>query len=130
MNQLEIETSLKRGSRVILSLAGSFRANHVSKLLMLVQSAQNMGLRVILSLARLKSADRDAVRSILNWRYRGVRIVHCPAYIREWLCNEEEVCESPGEPGQADAGGGHAESTPDGAIAEAQLARNSKEVAP
>lgn len=130
MNQLEIETSLKRRSRVILSLAGSFRANHVGKLHRLVESARGMGMRVTLSLAGLTSADQEAVRNILNWRDQGVRILHCPEYVRDWLRTETEVCESAAEIVPAGGDGRRAASTPDVAVAAGQLAHSSNEGAP
>lgn len=120
MKQLEIETSLKRRSRVILSLAGSLRASHIGKLLMLVESARGMGMRVTLSLARLKSADQEAVRGILNWRDREVRILHCPEYVREWLRTETEVHESATEAVQPDG-------TVSAAVHEGRFAGNTKE---
>ena len=130
MNRLEIETSLKRRSRVILALAGSFRANHIGKLGWLIESALGTGMHVTVSLAGLKSADQKAVRAILNWRDQGVRILHCPEYVREWLRTETEGCESAAESVQAGGDGRRAASTGNAAVAEGQLAHSSSEGEP
>jgi len=86
--RLEVETSFRGESRVVLSLSGGLHTNHLAKLLMLVQSAQGLGLQVTLNLAPLKSVDREALRGILGWRDRGVQFLQCPEYVQRWVRGE------------------------------------------
>lgn len=90
MTRLEIEVSFEGRSRVILFLSGGLRLNHLIKLLLLLESAQGLGLEVALNLASLRSAEGEALRDILGWRDLGVQILGCPTFIEEWLRNDAQ----------------------------------------
>ena len=96
MTRLELATSFRGNSRVVLSLSGGLQINHLVKLLMLVQSAQGLGLRVTLDLAQLRSVDREALREIVGWRDYGVQIRRCPEYVQEWFRTEKAAAGSTG----------------------------------
>ena len=94
MTRLEVATSFRGSSRVVLSLSGGLHANHLLKLLMLIQSAQGLGLRVTLDLAQLRSVDREALTEIIGWRDYGVQIHRCPEYVQERFRTEKAAAVS------------------------------------
>lgn len=91
---LEIEASFPGSSCVVLSLAGGLQASHLTKLRMLVQSAQGLGLHVTLNLVPLQSAELGALREALNWRDDDVTILGCPGYVESWVRNEVHAGEA------------------------------------
>lgn len=90
VTRLEIEVRFEGRSRAILSLSGSLRLGHLNKLVLLVRSAQGLGLVVALNLASLRLAEGEALREVLGWRDLGVHIFGCPPFIEEWLRNDAQ----------------------------------------
>ena len=85
---LEIEASFQGSSYVVLSLAGALQTSHLTKLRMLIHSAQGLSLQVSLNLAPLQSANLGALREVLGWQDYGVTILGCPDYVESWVRNE------------------------------------------
>jgi hypothetical protein len=48
------------------------------------------GQRVILDLIHLKLVDREAVRVLMRCESDGMKLEHCPAYVREWMRRERD----------------------------------------
>jgi hypothetical protein len=46
--------------------------------------------RVILDLIDLKLVDREGVRFLMRCEAEGMKLEHCPAYVREWMEREKD----------------------------------------
>jgi len=44
---------------------------------------------VVLDLNEVSLVDAEGVRFLLYCEMRGVRLAHCPAYVREWMVREK-----------------------------------------
>ena len=42
-------------------------------------------LRIALDMTDVKLVDRNAVTFLAQCETRGIRLLHCPAYVREWI---------------------------------------------
>jgi hypothetical protein len=84
---LKIQRTMDR--TVVFTVSGRLDAENVGELCKLID-AEPAGAVVVLDLADLVLADRDAVRLLRECR-TGERIVlrSCPAYIRVWMAAEE-----------------------------------------
>ena len=97
---LEIEASFQGSSYVVLSLAGALQTSHLTKLRMLIHSAQGLSLQVSLNLAPLQSANLGALREVLGWQDYGVTILGCPDYVESWVRNEFHTGGAPAQAAQ------------------------------
>lgn len=81
---LRIERSAeKRGTRIRLS--GEFRSEQLDDVRAEIGHG---GPRVTLDLDEVDLVDIDAVRFLQTCEGRGVEVVNCSAYIREWMNQE------------------------------------------
>ena len=81
---LKIERfSRKRGTRIRLS--GELRCQQLDDLRAEIEHA---GPRVTLDLVEVDLVDIDAVRFLRTCEARGIEVVNCSAYIREWMNQE------------------------------------------
>jgi hypothetical protein len=71
----------------VLKLIGQIRSEDVAEL-----SAQLKGgdTRVVLDLDELALVDAGVVRFLSASEQRGVELLNCPPYIREWIKREKE----------------------------------------
>lgn len=70
---------------VVFTLIGGLDADNVSELCHLID-AEPAGALVVLDLADLVLADRDAVRKLLDCETADrVVLRNCPAYVRVWM---------------------------------------------
>jgi hypothetical protein len=91
---LKIErNSGKRRTRICLS--GQLRSEHLDQLKSEVERA---GPRVTLDLEELDLADIEGVRFLNACESAGVSILHCSAYIREWMVQERSRPKNHPEP--------------------------------
>jgi hypothetical protein len=44
---------------------------------------------VVLDLGEVSLVDGEVVRFLLQCETRGIRLAHCPAYVREWMVREK-----------------------------------------
>jgi anti-anti-sigma regulatory factor len=44
---------------------------------------------VVLDLREVTLVDVEVVRFFMRCEQQGIRIVHCPAYVREWMAREK-----------------------------------------
>jgi hypothetical protein len=68
-----------------LTLIGRIQSNQIS----VVQSAMNdVCARTILDLGQVTLVDLGVIRFLISWEDRGVELVQCPPYVREWILRE------------------------------------------
>jgi len=84
---LRIEKDSQRG-RTTIRLIGHFQLEHVGELQK--QLDQN-GSHFVLDLTELTLVDVDIVRFLGTCEARGVELVNCSPYIREWMNEEGKV---------------------------------------
>jgi anti-anti-sigma regulatory factor len=77
------------GQRVVFTLSGRIEAEQVAELRRLF-ALEADGVRLVLDLQEVELADREAVRFLARCKAEGVTLVHCPAYIREWIERERD----------------------------------------
>jgi hypothetical protein len=78
------------GRTVVFTISGELDADHVNELCQLVD-AEPAGGVLVLDLADLVLADRDAVRFLREYEARGrVVLRNCPAYVRTWMAGESD----------------------------------------
>jgi len=75
------------GQSAVLHLIGELRSQDVKSLSAQIADAP---FPVILDLAELSVVDLTAVRFLLDCQSRGINIVNCQPYIREWMKREKE----------------------------------------
>jgi anti-anti-sigma regulatory factor len=72
---------------VTFTLSGRIKAEEVVELQRLFE-IESQDHRIVLDLKEVKLADKDAVRFLARCEANGIRLVDCPAYIREWIAGE------------------------------------------
>jgi len=81
---LKIEKDSQDGNTTI-RLIGHFQSDHVVEL---KEQLQQNGPLFILDLKEVTVVDVDVVRFLGECKADGVKIVHCPPYIRNWMARE------------------------------------------
>lgn len=66
-------------------LSGELRSEHLDQVKTELQKA---GLPAILDLEEVNLADVEGVRFLNEWEAKGISVVRCPPYIREWMSRE------------------------------------------
>ena len=70
-----------------LKLIGRIRAEHLEELKgQMAGSASS----VVLELGEVTLVDADVVRFLSACESEGIQLLHCSAYIREWIVREQE----------------------------------------
>ena len=77
-----------RGGKTTIRLIGHFQSEHIEELRR--QIGEN-GCETILDLNEVTLVDSDVVRFLVGCKAKGVKIVHCAQYIREWMVRERRV---------------------------------------
>jgi anti-anti-sigma regulatory factor len=75
------------GKVIVFTLSGRIKAARVDELQKLLESEADDH-RLVLDLKEVKLVDREAVGFLASCEAKGVNIVNCPAYIREWIERE------------------------------------------
>jgi len=75
---------------VTLKISGRMVAENVADVKMSLESRVD-GRQVVMDLQDLTLVDRDAVGFLAGCETEGVKIVNCPAYIREWIARERKA---------------------------------------
>jgi hypothetical protein len=81
---LKIEKDSQRGKTTI-RLIGHFQSEDVGEL---KKQLQHNGPLFVLDLKELTVVDVEVVRFLGECKAGGVKIVHCPPYIRKWMARE------------------------------------------
>ena len=71
--------------KTTVRLSGDFQAEHIAEL---NKQLQDNGPRCVLDLTEVTVVDVEMVRFFGACEANGVKIVHCPRYIREWMNRE------------------------------------------
>lgn len=81
-----IETT-ERGRFTVFILSGRMKAEQVAELKELFDTDYRS---IILDLQEVRLADRDAVKFLRSCERDGMKLENCPAYVREWMDQEED----------------------------------------
>ena len=73
---------------VVFTLSGRIEGERVAELQNLLAS-EPANHRIVLDLYEIDLVDRDTVRFLARCVANGIRLDHCPAYIREWIVKED-----------------------------------------
>jgi hypothetical protein len=83
---LRIE-KISEETKTTLHLSGRIQAEH---LIALQMEREQIGLILAFDLREIQLVDDAAVRFLAECESDGVILLHCPAYIREWIRRERE----------------------------------------
>lgn len=80
----------------MFALSGRVEEKHVSELETLL-AAEGEVAEITLDLVEMRLVDREAVRFLAACEARGIKLKHCPSYVREWIetgsdTNHEHEC--------------------------------------
>jgi hypothetical protein len=70
----------------VFNLSGEMDAEHASRLQSLLD--QEDGSKILLDLKEVTLVAREAVLFLALAEARGIRIAHCPDYVRSWIAAE------------------------------------------
>jgi hypothetical protein len=77
----------RHGTRICL--AGELRSSHLINVRAEIKRSGNPA---ILDLDEVDVIDIDGVRFLNECRERGIEVVNCSRYIREWMLQEKRIC--------------------------------------
>lgn len=81
---LKIEKSSQDGKTTI-RLIGNFQSEHIAEL---KKQVQDNGPQFVLDLKEVTVVDLEVVHYLGGCKACGVKFLHCPRYIREWMDRE------------------------------------------
>lgn len=70
-----------------IKLIGRIRGEHLSELKAQIAASEP---KIVLDLKELSLVDAEMVRFLSACESEGVQLLHCSAYIREWIVKERE----------------------------------------
>jgi hypothetical protein len=82
---LKIQTTRQTGNDVTVAIIGTIGREYLGELERVIERASRDRGRLSFDLSQVRLVDREAVGYLASARDRGVRLVGCPAYLREWL---------------------------------------------
>jgi hypothetical protein len=83
---VKIET-IRGADRTIMRLIGQLEAEYLPELKAQIGAS---GSRIILEMDEVMLVDLDVVRFLIDCEARGIELLGCSAYIREWIARERE----------------------------------------
>ena len=78
---------VSHGGAVTIRMSGDFQREHIAELKMQIEDRRP---RMILDLKDVTLVDVDAVRFLAVCHREGMKIVHCPQYVRDWISREHQ----------------------------------------
>jgi anti-anti-sigma regulatory factor len=72
---------------VVFTLSGRITSSGLTELQRLLDS-ESHDQSLLLDLKEVKLVDRDVIGFLASCEAKGVKLVNCPAYIREWIERE------------------------------------------
>ena len=72
------------GRTAIVWLSGRIRSSHISE----IQAQMDEGVRMTLDLREVTLVDLEVVRFLSGSERAGIKLAHCPPYVREWILRE------------------------------------------
>lgn len=76
---------------VRLALSGRIEGVHLAELERAVADESAAACAITLDLDGVRLADREAIRFLARCEAHGMRLAHCPAYVREWIARERDA---------------------------------------
>ena len=83
---LKIETD-SDGRETVIRLSGRLRSEHLDELQTQIKSSQSP---VVFDLEGVMLFDVEAVRFFNTCQEKGIELLHCPPYVREWMLREQD----------------------------------------
>jgi len=80
-------TRVKHAGTTTLVVSGRIDAEQLPDLRRSVETEHASD--VILDLNEVSLVDVEVVRFFLHCEMQGIRLAHCPAYVREWMLREK-----------------------------------------
>ena len=84
---LKIEVTTDE-ARTMLRLVGRIQAEHLGEVSAQIEHSRT---HVVVDLAQVTLVDAAAVRFLSACESRGVEVIHCSSYIREWIAREQDL---------------------------------------
>lgn len=81
---LKIE-NVSDGPDKVLRLSGRIESEHVQELKVQIHGCD----KIILDLEQVRLVDLDAVHFLAVCETKGIKLRHCPSYVREWILTEK-----------------------------------------
>jgi ABC-type transporter Mla MlaB component len=75
------------GERELLRMSGDLNADQLEELKREIKGNEP---RLSLDLGEISLVDVDAVRFLGTCETRGIDLIHCPSYVREWINRERK----------------------------------------
>lgn len=85
---MKIEKSSKDGTTLI-RLIGAFESEELPELKEHIPST-DIGANVVVDLKEVTLVDVDVVRFLVLCKTRGMKLVNCAQYIRDWMLREQK----------------------------------------
>jgi hypothetical protein len=82
---LKITRSTHAGTTTLV-LSGRIGNEHLTDLRGLLD--EERGQEFVLDLVEVNLVDVDVVRFLVECEAEGIRLAHCPGYVREWMARE------------------------------------------
>ena len=76
------------GRKYTFRLSGRIGSDH---LVDLKAEIEGMGTGTVLDLEHVTLVDLESVRFLSDCEFRGIALVHCSPYIREWIARERNL---------------------------------------
>jgi anti-anti-sigma regulatory factor len=73
--------------QVVFALSGRMDEEHIAELETLIKS-ERKGRRIVLDLKDLTLAGQEAISFLERCEADGITLVHCAAYVREWITRQ------------------------------------------
>jgi len=74
------------GEIVVLAISGRIEDESLNQLETAFSAEQQT---VVLDLQEVTLAGREAIKLLVRYEAKGARLKNCPAYIREWITQEQ-----------------------------------------
>lgn len=85
---LKIESVADNPRSITYTVAGALDTEHLPVLKKIVDQARESNRSVVLDLHHVTFVDRESLHYLAGARGSGLRITHCPAYVRRWIALE------------------------------------------
>lgn len=85
---LKIESVADSPRSVTYAVAGDLNSEHLDVLQRIVTEARKTHNSVVLDLREVTFVDRQSLCYLAGARGSGLRLTHCPAYVRRWIARE------------------------------------------
>ncbi len=77
--------AIKRADGTSIKLIGQLEAEYLPELKNQIEANERV---VVLEMDEVRLVDVDVVRFLIDCELQGIKLLGCPAYIREWICRE------------------------------------------